>query len=446
MRRMDEGYIIGSLVTIKTSELHELIEEVSEDMFEDPRNKFIYNIMLALYKRGDLPDIISIVPVLEKKDRPELVDYLLQLGEECLFFRSNFNLIVKQLKSNLYIRRVKQAAHAITRMTEEPLIDIEVLQTESEALLLKAAQEAQALKPKCSSAIEGLRSVAENMIDNWENQGGLKGVTSGFQIVDQSVHGFRKGEVTIMAGRPSTGKTAMAMNMIIRSIIKSDISALFFSVEMTKESLQERSIMFGIAMNGAENDRRQVDDGGYAPPVVIRDGVSRLEQVLENRLFIDDTSMLNEAQLRSRVGRAIIEHNIGLVCIDYLQIMQYSGKAETRQVMVTNLSQSIKAIAKDFKVPILCLSQLNRSSGDSGEPHLCDLRDSGAIEQDADVVLMLWRPENDLGHTYMKVAKNRNGKPAKIEFTFDAVCYNFVAQRDVTGQDLTLASGFHAYD
>ena len=424
MDRLDESYVVGSLLSNDPLEVQRILQEINLDMFEDDRNRRIMDTALKLLQNGVIPDIISVSSALEQSHQKSLVEYLVKTVEGTIYFRSNCDQVIKLLKNRLYIRNVQAAARDILQMSDEPMVDVEELQTKSELLLLDASNRADALEKKYSSALQGLDDVRDSIIDSWTNEGGMRGLTVGFNLIDQLVRGLRPGDFAILAGRPSVGKTAMALNILVRAIMRTDISALFFSLEMSKQQLQERLLYFSMGLNGEES-RRQVDYSGFAPPSVIREGAKNLERVLQDRLFIDDTSLLNEAQLRTRVGRAIAEHGIKFVCIDYLQLMECSTRSENRQVAVANLSRAAKSIARDFKIPILCLSQLSRNAKDTSEPSLSDLRDSGAIEQDADQVFMMWAPEADKSHVAFKVAKCRNGRRGKIEFSFDAPCFYF---------------------
>ncbi|MDR1012303.1 MAG: replicative DNA helicase [Coxiellaceae bacterium] len=249
----------------------------------------------------------------------------------------------------------------------------------------------------------------------------ITGISTGFTDLDDMTSGLQQGDLIIVAGRPSMGKTALAMNMVEHAVIKSKKPVLVFSMEMPGESLAMRMIssLGHIDQHKIRTGRLHDEDWPR-----LTSAVSMLSEV---PLYIDDTPSMSPAELRARTRRITrLNKRIGLIVIDYLQLMHIPGFKEGRVAEITEISRNLKALAKEFNVPVLALSQLNRSLEQRNDKHpqMSDLRESGAIEQDADMIIFIYREEvykedsPDKGMAEIIIAKQRNGPIGKIKLTF----------------------------
>ncbi len=254
----------------------------------------------------------------------------------------------------------------------------------------------------------------------FEQEGTLTGVTTGFKDFDEQTSGLQKGDLVIVAGRPSMGKTTFSMNMAENAAIAQGIPVAVFSMEMPAESLAMRMIssMGRIDQHRLRTGQLNEDDWPR-----ITSAVSLLS---EAKIFVDDTPALSPTELRARARRLKREHGLGLIVIDYLQLMQLGSSSENRATEISEISRNLKALAKELEVPVIALSQLNRSleQRPNKRPVMSDLRESGAIEQDADVIVFIYRDEvynpdsPDKGTAEIIVGKQRNGPIGTTRLTF----------------------------
>ncbi len=273
-----------------------------------------------------------------------------------------------------------------------------------------------------------------DQIDEWHsNPGGLRGLPTGFGALDQKTGGLRPGDLVIVAGRPSMGKTTFAINMAEYAALKSDVKAAvaIFSMEMPSEQLMTRMLASVGSVSLGHIRSGQISDEDW-PRITGAAG-----QLSEARIFIDETPALSPTQLRARarrVARESGEGGLGLIIVDYLQLMQVAGSQENRATEIAEISRGLKALAKELKVPVIALSQLNRGVEQrvDKKPVMSDLRESGAIEQDADIILLIYREEvydkntTKKGMAEIDIAKHRNGETGPFLLTFQGQYSRFV--------------------
>ncbi len=278
-------------------------------------------------------------------------------------------------------------------------------------------------------------------IDEWHsNPDALRGIATGFVDFDRRTGGLRGGDLVIVAGRPSMGKTTLAINMAENVALDPKVkgSVLIFSMEMPSEQLMTRmlSSVGGVPLHDIRSGR--VTDHDWAR---ISSATSQLQ---EARIFIDESPGLTPTELRARARRVKREHGLNMVVVDYLQLMQVSGTKENRATEISEISRGLKALAKELDVPVIALSQLNRSveQRESKKPVMSDLRESGAIEQDADMILFIYREEvydkntPRKGEADIDLAKHRNGETANFVLTFQGQYtrfQNFVSEAYAAG-------------
>jgi replicative DNA helicase len=248
----------------------------------------------------------------------------------------------------------------------------------------------------------------------------ITGLATGFNDLDKMTSGLQGSDFVIIAGRPSTGKTAFALNIAAHAAVELHRPALIFSLEMSKEQLVQRLICAEARVDSRNVRSGFMQQGEWSRIV---NAAGRLH---EAPLFIDDTANLSVLEARAKARRIMAEHRLELVVIDYLQLMQGRWRAENRQQEISEISRSLKALAKELNVPVVALSQLSRAVEARGEglPRLSDLRESGALEQDADLIMFLARKENapdvEAGTTDLVIGKHRNGPTGRLELVFHA--------------------------
>lgn len=248
----------------------------------------------------------------------------------------------------------------------------------------------------------------------------ITGVATGFSDLDSQMSGLQNSDLIIVAGRPSMGKTALAMNVVTHAAISEKLSVAVFSMEMPAEQLAMRMMSSLARIDQSKVRTGKLDDDDWPR---LTSAVSMLN---EATIFVDDSPALTPTELRARCRRLKREHGLGLVVVDYLQLMQVPGSKENRATEISEISRGLKALAKELKVPLIAISQLNRSleQRPNKRPIMSDLRESGAIEQDADVILFIYRDEvynedsADKGVAEIIIGKQRNGPIGKVNLTF----------------------------
>jgi replicative DNA helicase len=256
--------------------------------------------------------------------------------------------------------------------------------------------------------------------DRYENKGAITGVPTGFIDLDERTVGLQPSDLVIVAGRPSMGKTALALNIAEHAALKTRQPVAVFSMEMSASQLAFRLISSLGRVNQQRLRTGQLEDEDWSR---VTHAITLLGDV---KIFIDDTPSLSPIELRSRARRLAREHGLGLIVIDYLQLMQVPGSKENRATEISEISRSLKGLAKELNVPVIALSQLNRSleSRTDKRPVMADLRESGAIEQDADVILFIYRDEcynkdsSDKGIAEIIIGKQRNGPTGLVRLAF----------------------------
>jgi replicative DNA helicase len=263
----------------------------------------------------------------------------------------------------------------------------------------------------------------------------VTGVPSGFKGLDELTTGFQRGDLIIVGGRPSMGKTAFSLNIAEHVAINAKEPVAIFSLEMSKEQLAFRMLC----------SEAMVDSNSIRKGFIRKDDWHKLTNAAGNLaaapIFIDDSSGINILEMRAKARRLKVEHGLSLIVVDYLQLMRGRGNAERREQEISEISRSLKALAKELRIPVIALSQLNRgveTRTGTKKPTLADLRESGAIEQDADVIIFLYRDEvynkdraDNKGKAEIIIAKQRNGPTGEVPLTFLSQCTKFTNYSDM---------------
>lgn len=387
--------------------------------FYDPSNALIYEAMLELYNQRKAIDLLTVRNYLKKKKGFDKVesDYFTELIET-VPTAANVEHYGRIIKEASIKRALVHAGVEISEAGYDEKKDVKEIIDKAETTVFAISQ---------GSITRGFIPIKDTLtesfdrIDELHKSGeGLRGVRTGFIELDKVLSGFQKANLIILAARPGQGKTAITLNMAQYISTQEKKSVAIFSLEMSKEELVDR---FLVAQ--ADVDAWRLKTGKLS-----EDDFTKLSEAMgelaEAPIFIDDTPGLSLAEMRSKARRLHMEHNLGLIIVDYLQLVDPGRRVENRVQEVSIVSQALKNLARELNVPVLSASQLSRAVEHRGErrPQLADLRESGAIEQDADVVMFLYRPDVDFdvtNHnipTKVLIAKHRNGATGEIDLLF----------------------------
>lgn len=417
-----EQSVLGSLM-IDNESWDRVAEVIGCDDFYRPNHRLIFNAMESLGKRNSPFDVLTLAEFL--KSTKQLEDaggevYLFELAKNTPTV-ANISAYADIVREKSVLRQLIEVSREIADTAFNPAgKETKDILDHAESKIFKIAE--QRTRSQGPADINLLLSRATERIDQlYHSEETITGISTGFTDLDELTSGFQRGDLIIVAGRPSMGKTSLAMNMVEDAAIKSKKGVLVFSMEMPGESLAMRlmSSLGRIDQHRIRNGKLQDDDWPR-----LTSAVSMLSEV---SLYIDDTPSMSPAELRARARRiARTNKNLGLIVIDYLQLMHIPGFREGRVAEITEISRNLKALAKELSIPVIALSQLNRGLEQRTDkrPQMSDLRESGAIEQDADVILFIYRDEvyredsPEKGIAEIIIAKQRNGPIGKVKLTF----------------------------
>ena len=400
---------------------------VFEEDFYQAEHKLIFKTIKSLQDIGKPIDVITVQETLEGNgDLPFLVDlgginYLSQLAKETPSV-ANIESYAEIIKQRSNLRRLITTAEQISlvaRESDSSSSDLVIDNAEEQILSLRDDM-------KRSAGPKGIRellgSVYSKIQEISESGDSLVGVGTGFSKLDEITLGFQKSDLIVIAGRPSMGKTSFAFNIAENIVQKTDLTVLIFSMEMSSEQVVRRFIssIANIDLQRLLRGKLQEEDW---------EGVDKALTILSKKnILVDDTPALSPTELRSRSRRVKRENkDLAMIIVDYIGLMQVHNKSDNRVAEISEISRSLKALAKELDVPVVALSQLNRAveSRPNKRPLLSDLRDSGAIEQDADVIAFLYRHEQyhpqeieSKGKAEINIAKQRNGPVGTISLAF----------------------------
>jgi replicative DNA helicase len=418
-----EQNVLGSLLIDKNAIFRVADLLVAED-FYTPAHGRIFEAIIHLYEKHQPIDVLSLTTYL--KDNEFLKDvggssYLAELTNQVTTAShvAHYAGIVKDKKIR---RELIRASAEMAESAFETGQDIDDLLDDNEQKILSISQKSMpqnfvALKDDLVTAYERIASLHAG-------GGKLRGVPTGFPELDETLSGLQKSELIILGARPSVGKTSLSLD-IARNAAKAGFTVGVFSLEMSREQLQDRIIAAESQVPLWHILTGRITNESEFP--MIQDSLDRLSQI---KLYIDDSPSLNVLQMRSMARRLQVEHGLDLLVIDYLQLIRPRINFESMVQQVTEISRGLKALARELKIPVLALSQLSRGveQRDHKIPRLSDLRESGSIEQDADIVMFIYRDEHNPNDTasasdnviHLRIAKHRNGPLRDIDFYFDA--------------------------
>lgn len=431
-----EIYLLGGLIQDPTS-LDDVVgaHSVEADDFSQKKHRQIWEAIVRLYDKSTPIDLVTLAAELERENKLNDVggrEYLIHLVDS-IPSAANAMFHAELLREKSLLRRLIAISNETIRNAQDPAaVSQDVLQkTESEVFALAEKRVRDSLHP-----IETFLAPLLQKIQNRKE--GVTGVPTGFTDLDELTGGLQRSDLIILAGRPGMGKTAFALSLAANSAIDYGQKVAFFSLEMSGDQLVQRVL----------SARAQVDNFKLRSGKLNRDEMSKIqlacEPLAQSHFFVDDNSDLGLSELMSKTRKLKSQQGLDLIVLDYLQLMR-TGNEESRSVAIGNISRGLKILAKDLQVPIIALAQLSRKAEEKGRdrPQLSDLRESGSIEQDADMVWFVERPfyrthdESQKNLAQLLVAKHRNGSVADIDMVFrpEFTCFYNALKEDEMGGD-----------
>lgn len=418
-----EQAVLGSLLIDKNA-IFKVADVLNPEDFYSPAHEKIYEAIIELYDRRQPIDIISLTSRLKEKELLKDIGgstYLAELTNQ-VATASHVSHYAKTVKEKKVLRDLIKASAEIAEDVFEPSKELEDLLDDIEQKILSISQ--KSLPQNFVPLADELKGAYERI--ETLHQGGtkLRGIPTGFPKLDEILSGLQKSEVIVLGARPSLGKTSLALDIARGAATKGGVPVGVFSLEMSREQVIDRFIAAesNVPLWRILTGRIQ-DDLEFE---MIQGALDRLSRVA---IFIDDTPSLNIMQMRSMARRLQVESGLGLLVVDYLQLIRPRTNFESMVQQVTEISRGLKALARELKVPILAVSQLSRAidQRDHKVPRLSDLRESGSIEQDADVVMFIYRkdrdkldvPPEEQNIAQIMIAKHRNGPLGSVDLRFD---------------------------
>ena len=416
-----EAAVLGAML-LDQEGISAVLEIIDDTAFYRDAHRKIFNAIVALYERNEPTDLLTLTTELNK--RQQLTDvggafYLAGLVDS-VSTAANIEYHAKIIFETSMSRKLINISTQIAQRAYEATENAEDLLDEAEQMIFALSER------KLSRGFTHLNPILHDTFENierlHERNSSVTGVPTGFDKLDEMTAGFQPGDLIIVAARPSMGKTALCLNIARNAAIDGKLGVGVFSLEMASHQLAQRMLCSEARVDSHLMRTGRLPGDAWSNLSI---AVGSLAQA---PIFIDETPAISVTEMRSRARRLMSEHdNLGLLIVDYLQLMRGPREAESRQQEISAISRNLKALAKELNIPIVALSQLSRaveSRGD-GRPQLSDLRESGAIEQDADVVLFIYRPtrygqveEHEKNKAEIIIGKQRNGPIGTIELVF----------------------------
>ncbi len=416
-----EQAVLGSIL-LKAETFGPVLEILKPHDFYKDSHKIIFEVMVDLFEKNDPQDVLTVSNLLRDKNKLDNIGgstYLATLTS-IVPVTANISSYAKIIREKSILRRLIEVNSDIAARCYEEQNDIDILVDEAEQAIFdiagqKGGQNFTSIKsivPEAFAAVEQLYKRKEL----------ITGVPTGYIEIDKMTAGLQPSDLIIIAARPSMGKTSLAMNIAQHASLIEKIGVAVFSLEMSKEQLVMR-----LLSSAGRIDSQRIRTGK-----LLNEDWPKLTRAVgmlsEAPIYLDDTPAISVLEMRAKVRRLAAQHEIGLIIVDYLQLMQGRGRIENRTQEISEISRSLKALAKEHNVPVVALSQLNRGlEGRSDKrPMMSDLRESGAIEQDADVICFIYRDEvynkseenPDIGIAEVIIGKQRNGPTGSVKLTF----------------------------
>lgn len=417
-----EMSILGG-VLLENEAINRVLEILTPEEFYRESHRKILRAMIDLNERGEPCDLITLTAILKQKGELESVGGAAYLATLVDFVptAANIHYYSRIVKEKGVVRKLINAATDIVSKGYEDQVEVEELLDSAQRVIFEISE--RRIKPAFYKVSDLLKPAIENIQLLYEKKEHVTGVPTGFIDMDNMTAGMQRGDLVIIAGRPSMGKTTFALNVASYASVEAEKKSpvAVFSLEMSKEQLVER-----LLCSLARVDLNRLRTGHLVDtdwPKLTR----AAGWLHDSKIFIDDTPAISVMEMRAKARRLKAEHNIGMIMVDYLQLMRGGPNPESRQQEISEISRSLKALAKELEIPVIALSQLNRALENRTDkrPMMSDLRESGAIEQDADLVMFVYRPEvydkenEELkGKAEIIIGKHRNGPIGMVDLAF----------------------------
>ena len=422
-----EQSVLGSIL-IDQECMELVVSEINADAFYLPQHREIFSAMMLMYTNSKAIDPVIIADALTKKGHYDTAggrEYLMTLAQS-VPSTVNIEYYVKIVKEQFYLRSLVTISNTIIDQATGGEADASAILDKAEQMIYDIRQGKEKNGPtKISEVI--VNDVYTKLAQiTGEDKDKYKGIPSGFGMLDKYLTGLNKSDLILIGARPAMGKTSFALNLAQNISMGARKKCVVFSLEMTKSQLAERLL---ASQAGVESQKLKTGEMTKEEWVRLGNAAGQFNDV---ELYLDDTSSITVPEIKSRVRRM---KNVDCIIIDYLGLISSAGKKENRVQEVSEITRNLKMMAKDLNIPVICCAQLSRGTeghGKNHKPQLADLRESGSIEQDADIVLFLYREDYyrndvdedkqddiDANKTELIIAKNRHGATTSIELTFD---------------------------
>ena len=409
--------VLGSML-LDNEAINLVTELLRTDNFYKTSHQYIFDTIVNLYSKNNAVDLVILKDELKKQSLLEKVggaEYLLEL-EESVPLASNVEYYAKIVREKTIKRDLITATAKIQQEAYNDSLESDELLDIAEKEIFDITQR------KFSSPTTKLFNILHDTFDHISNlhdrEGRLTGVSTGYYDLDDITSGLQNSELIVIAARPSMGKSSLVLNIAEHAGTKEKKPTLIFSMEMSAQQVAQNILCSTAKIDAHLLRTGKLDDNQFSNLSLAMGDLS------ESEIFIDDTPGLGLLELRAKARRLKLQHNIQMIIVDYLQLME-GRKAENRQQEISGISRGLKALARELEVPVIAVSQLNRSveTRDGHTPRMSDLRESGSIEQDADVIILLHRedyydPTKRPGEVDLNIAKQRNGPTGKVKLTF----------------------------
>ncbi|HIU64964.1 MAG TPA: replicative DNA helicase [Candidatus Avacidaminococcus intestinavium] len=416
-----EQAVLGAMMIDKEA-ISKATEILREEDFYRQDHRVVYQVIVKLFNKNQAVDMVTVTEVLKKEGKLEDVggiQFITYLAN-AVPTAANVAYHAKIVEEKSLLRQLISVSTQIAGTGYEGTGDVNTLLDDAERMILAVSER------KIHRDFAPIKDVVMNAVDRidelYNKKGGITGLATGFVDFDRLTSGLQPSDLILIAARPSMGKTALVLNIAEHVAIREKKAVAIFSLEMSKEQLVQRMLCSEASIDSSRLRIGELEDKDWEQLIWAADSLSQAE------IFIDDTPGISVMEMRAKARRLKVEHDLQLVVIDYLQLMQGSGKknSENRQQELSDISRSLKALARELNVPIIALSQLSRSveSRQIKKPMLSDLRESGALEQDADMVAFLYREDyydketENKNITELIIAKHRNGPVDTVRLFF----------------------------
>jgi len=414
-----ERSVLGAML-IDANAIDAVREHIDDKDFYLPAHQTIFSSIVDLSRRGGSPDLLTICEYLKAQNLLEQVGGVQAISSlvDSVTSSAHVTSYAKLIREKAVYREFIRIGSSMIEEAYQGALEVTEFSDKVEKDIFHIAQ--KNLGESMAPIRDVVKDAFKQIQERFERKSAITGLATGFIGLDRLTSGFQKSDLVILAARPSVGKTAFALNMASHMCIREHAPVAVFSLEMSKEQLVQRLLCMESRVDGQRLKGGFLNDDDWPR---LTHAASMLS---EAPLFIDDTPGLSSFEVRAKCRRLAKTHGLGAVIIDYLQLMKVKGRIESREREIAEISMSLKALAKELNIPVIALSQLNRSleARTDKRPVLSDLRESGAIEQDADMIMMLYRdevyhPDTEMpGIAEIILAKHRNGPTGVIKLAF----------------------------